>query len=120
MNKFKAYYVFSSKEQAIETIDSLKYEIEEQEFKHFPLSSFIHLGFPTIQEAEIDEEGEIVTEEVLDETKYLVNTMWRGIEVNEDNGKGIHPTGFKEFSVTPTSPGFEMWGVEVLKYNMEL
>lgn len=120
MNKFKAYYVFQSKEELTVLMDSLKYVQDEEELKLYPYTNFKELGNPTLEEAEYNDEGETIKEAVKDDTVYLVNVLWRGIEVNEDNGKGIHPIGWKDFSVVPSTPDFEMWGVEVLKYNMEI
>lgn len=114
MNKFKAYYVFQDKEK----VNELREELKEQEL--FLYSNFKELGNPTIEQAEYNDEGEVVKEAVKDDTVYLVNVLWRGIEVNEENGKGIHPIGWKDFSVVPNTPDFEMWGVDVLKYNMEI
>lgn len=103
-NSFYAKYKFDTKEQFEEKRDAFYGEDKEAVHHHI-----VPKGFGVISEAVYDEEGEVVTEAVLDE-EYLVEVVWRDIEVSEA-GKGLHPHGWKMHYVTPTEPKHsDLWG----------
>ena len=115
-NKFKAYYIFDSEEQYEQKIQALKEKYEEEEKPFY--SSVILNEYKVLEQATYDEEGNELTPKTIDNTKFLVNMFWRGIEIDEQ-GKGQHPYGWKTYAKHPITPDFEGWGLEVLKYNME-
>ncbi len=102
----KGYYDFKTKEEA----DTRIAEFLELE----TLGTFGVIGNPVTTEATYNNEGEIITEAIKDETKYLVNFEFRGVETNE-NGLGVHFWGWKQFAEFPQDAKFERWGMESVK-----
>ena len=93
-----AKYEFTSKEQAQTKIDALGVSTDEDgneypNHKH----TIVHLGNIVLEQAVIDEDGEIETEAVLSED-WHVDVLWVGLEADED-GIIDHPYGWKSKSV---------------------
>ena len=74
-------YEFNSKEQLDSKIEGLK-----ENHSH----TIVKLGNIVLQQAEYDEEGEVITEAVLSD-KFHVDVMWVGLK--------DHPYGWKSYSV---------------------
>ena len=93
-----AKYEFTSKEQAQTKIDALGVSTDENgnespNHKH----TIVSLGHIVLEQAVIDEDGEVVTEAVLSED-WHVDVLWVGLEADED-GIIDHPYGWKSKSV---------------------
>ena len=74
-------YEFNSKEQLDSKIEGLK-----ENHSH----TIVKLGNIVLQQAEYDEEGEVITEAVLSD-KFHVDVMWVGLK--------DHPYGWKSYAV---------------------
>lgn len=88
-------YNFDSKEQVQAKIDTLN----ETANNH----TFVHLGNIVLEQAVLDEEGEVVTEAVISEDWHL-DVLWSGLEADED-GTIDHPYGWKSKSVNIDGDG---------------
>jgi hypothetical protein len=99
-----AKYEFTSKEQAQTKIDALGVSTDE-DGNEYPTHkhTIVHLGNIVLEQAVIDEDGEIVTEAVLSEGWHL-DVLWVGLEADED-GIIDHPYGWKSYNVDLTSEG---------------
>ena len=82
-------YQFDSKEQVQAKIDTLN----ETANNH----TFVHLGNIVLEQAVLDEDGEIETEAVISEDWHL-DVLWSDLEADED-GTIDHPYGWKSKSV---------------------
>ena len=101
-------YQFYSKGQAQTKIDALGFSTDEDGNK-YPTHShaIVHLGNIVLEQAVIDEDGEIETEAVLSK-KWHLDVMWFGLE--------DHPYGWKSKSVDLNSEGYHGFsGVSYLK-----
>lgn len=97
-------YAFNSKEQAQDKIDALGVaQDEEGNTYKTHRHTIVELGYEVITEPVIDEEGEVITEAVYG-TDYLVDVLWRDLEVDE-NGEIDHPYGWKSYSVSIETEG---------------
>ena len=99
-----AKYEFTSKEQAQTKIDALGVSTDENgnespNHKH----TIVSLGHIVLEQAVIDEDGEVVTEAVISED-WHVDVLWVGLEADED-GVIDHPYGWKSYNVDLTSEG---------------
>ena len=99
-----AKYEFTSKEQAQTKIDALGVSTDENgnespNHKH----TIVSLGHIVLEQAVIDEDGEVVTEAVLSED-WHVDVLWVGLEADED-GTIDHPYGWKSKSVNIDGDG---------------
>ena len=96
-------YAFNSKEQAIDKIEALGVE-QDEEGNPYPTHhhTVVELGLEVLQEAVI-EEGEVVSETVFG-TDYLVDVLWHDLEADED-GEIDHPYGWKTYSVNIDTEG---------------
>ena len=91
-------YNFNSKEQVDSKIEALG-----EEHNH----TIVKLGNIVLQQAEYDEEGEVITEAVLSD-KFHVDVMWIGLE--------DHPYGWKSYSVDLDSNGMHSFlGIDYKK-----
>ena len=82
-----AKYEFNSKEQADSKIEALG-----EGHNH----AIVKLGNIVLQQAELDEDGEVVTEAVLS-SKFHVDVMWIGLD--------SHPYGWATYAVDLDSNG---------------
>ena len=84
-------YQFYSKKQAQTKIDALGFSTDEDGNK-YPTHShaIVHLGNIVLEQAVIDEDGEIETEAVLSK-KWHVDILWDGLD--------DHPYGWKSKSI---------------------
>jgi hypothetical protein len=91
-------YSFKNKEKAQKRIDALGTATDE-DGNEYPThkNTIVHLGYITLENAVIDEDGEVVTEAVLS-TDWHVDVLWIGLEANED-GVYSHPYGWGSKSV---------------------
>jgi len=80
-------YEFNSKEQADSKIEALG-----EEHNH----TIVKLGNIVLQQAELDEDGEVITEAVFSD-KFHVDVMWIGLD--------SHPYGWATYAVTPSDNG---------------
>ena len=80
-------YEFTDKVQADSKIKALG-----EEHNH----TIVKLGNTVLQQAELDEDGEVITEAVLSD-KFHVDVMWIGLK--------DHPYGWKSYSVDLDSNG---------------
>ena len=99
-----AKYEFTSKEQAQTKIDALGVSTDENgnespNHKH----TIVSLGHIVLEQAVLDEDGEVVTEAVLSED-WHVDVLWVGLEADED-GTIDHPYGWKSKSVNIDGDG---------------
>jgi len=99
-----AKYEFTSKEQAQTKIDALGVSTDENgnespSHNH----TIVSLGHIVLEQAVLDEDGEVVTEAVLSEGWHL-DVLWLGLEADED-GIIDHPYGWKSYNVDLTSEG---------------
>ena len=99
-----AKYEFTSKEQAQTKIDALGVSTDENgnespNHKH----TIVSLGHIVLEQAVIDEDGEVVTEAVLSED-WHVDVLWSDLEADED-GTIDHPYGWKSKSVNIDGDG---------------
>jgi len=96
-------YAFNSKEQAIDKIEALGVE-QDEDGNSYPTHhhTVVELGLEVISEPVI-EDGEIV-EEGLIGTDYLVDVLWHNLDVDED-GSVDHPYGWKSYSVNIEGEG---------------
>ena len=99
-----AKYEFTSKEQAQTKIDALGVSTDENgnespNHKH----TIVSLGHIVLEQAVIDEDGEIETEAVLSEDWHL-DVLWSDLEADED-GAIDHPYGWKSKSVNIDGDG---------------
>ena len=99
-----AKYEFTSKEQAQTKIDALGVSTDE-DGNEYPTHkhTIVHLGNIVLEQAVIDEDGEVVTEAVLSEGWHL-DVLWVGLEADED-GIIDHPYGWKSYNVDLTNEG---------------
>ena len=99
-----AKYEFTSKEQAQTKIDALGVSTDE-DGNEYPTHkhTIVHLGNIVLEQAVIDEDGEIETEAVLSEGWHL-DVLWVGLEADED-GIIDHPYGWKSYNVDLTNEG---------------
>ena len=88
-------YQFDSKEQVQAKIDTLN----ETANNH----TFVHLGNIVLEQAVLDEDGEIETEAVISEDWHL-DVLWSDLEADED-GTIDHPYGWKSKSVNIDGDG---------------
>ena len=90
-------YQFDSKEQGISKIASLGSATDE-DGNEYPTHNhtIVTLGHIVLEQAVIDEDGEIITEAVLSEGWHL-DVLWIGLE--------DHPYGWKSYNVDLTSEG---------------
>ena len=95
-------YAFNSKEQAIEKIEALGVE-QDEEGNLYPTHhhTVVELGFEVLSEPVFD--GFDVLEGVFG-TDYLVDVLWHDLEVEED-GSVDHPYGWKSYSVDIDTEG---------------
>tara|TARA_B110000879_G_scaffold133456_1_gene174810 strand:- start:343 stop:696 length:354 start_codon:yes stop_codon:yes gene_type:complete len=103
MNKI-GKYSFDSREQAQTKIDALGVSTDEDE-NEYPTHkhTIVHLGNIVLEQAVIDEDGEIETEAVLSEDWHL-DVLWSDLEADED-GTIDHPYGWKSKSVNIDGDG---------------
>jgi hypothetical protein len=96
-------YAFNSKEQAIDKIEALGVE-QDEEGNEYPTHkhTVVELGLEVLEEA-VYEEGELVSETVFG-TDYLIDVLWHDLGVEED-GSVDHPYGWKTYSVDIDSEG---------------
>ena len=99
-----AKYEFTSKEQAQTKIDALGVSTDENgnespNHKH----TIVSLGHIVLEQAVIDEDGEIETEAVLS-SDWHVDVLWSNLEADED-GTIDHPYGWKSKSVNIDGDG---------------
>ena len=97
-------YQFDNKEQAQTKIDALGTATDE-DGNEYPTHkhTIVQLGHIVLEQAVIDEDGEIVTEAVLSDGWHL-DVLWVGLEADED-GIIDHPYGWKSYNVDLTSEG---------------
>ncbi len=97
-------YAFNSKEQAIDKIEGLGVA-QDEDGNNYPTHShtIVELGYEVISDAVINEEGEVVEEAVYG-TDYLVDVLWKDLEVDEE-GNYSHPYGWATYSVVIDSEG---------------
>jgi len=100
-----AKYQFNSKEQFLDKYDSLHTTDEQGEVLPNFEFSVVQLGNIVLEEAVLDEEGEVVTEAVLSE-------MWHVDAIFTDQED--HPYGWKTYSVNLDTEG--MHGFAGLNY----
>lgn len=94
-------YEFNSKEQADSKIEALG-----EEHNH----AIVKLGNIVLQQAELDEDGEVVTEAVLSD-KFHVDVMWEGLDA--------HPYGWSTYAVTPSDEGLHSFlGIDYQEYKL--
>ena len=103
MNKI-GKYSFDSREQAQTKIDALGTATDE-DGNEYPTHkhTIVHLGNIVLEQAVIDEDGEIETEAVLSED-WCIDVLWNGLEADED-GTIDHPYGWKSKSVNIDGEG---------------
>ena len=91
-------YSFDSREQAQTKIDALGTATDE-DGNEYPTHkhTIVHLGNIVLEQAVIDEDGEIETEAVLSED-WHVDVLWSDLEADEA-GVIDHPYGWKSKSV---------------------
>ena len=96
-------YAFNSKEQAIDKIEALGVE-QDEDGNPYPTHhhTVVELGLEILEEA-VWEEGELVSEAVFG-TDYLIDVLWSDLEVEED-GSVDHPYGWKSKSVSLDGDG---------------
>jgi hypothetical protein len=99
-----AKYEFTSKEQAQTKIDALGVSTDENG-NEYPTHkhTIVHLGHIVLEQAVLDEDGEVVTEAVISDGWHL-DVLWVGLEADED-GIIDHPYGWKSYNVDLTSEG---------------
>ena len=97
-------YIFESKEKAQAKIDALGTATDE-DGNEYPTHkhTIVHLGNIVLEQAVIDEDGEIETEAVLSED-WHVDVLWVDLEADED-GIIDHPYGWKSKSVNINGDG---------------
>jgi len=97
-------YIFDNREQAQTKIDALGTATDE-DGNEYPTHkhTIVHLGNIVLEQAIIDEDGEIETEAVLSED-WHVDVLWNGLEADED-GTIDHPYGWKSKSVNIDGDG---------------
>ena len=90
-------YQFDSKKQGISKTASLGSATDE-DGNEYPTHNhtIVTLGHIVLEQAVIDEDGEIITEAVLSEGWHL-DVLWIGLE--------NHPYGWKSYNVDLTSEG---------------
>ena len=91
-------YSFDSREQAQTKIDALGTATDE-DGNEYPTHkhTIVHLGNIVLEQAVIDEDGEIETEAVLSEDWHL-DVLWSDLEADED-GTIDHPYGWKSKAI---------------------
>ena len=96
-------YAFNSKEQAIDKIEALGVE-QDEDGNLYPTHhhTVVELGLEVLEEA-VYEEGELVSETLFG-TDYLIDVLWHDLEVEED-GSVDHPYRWKSYSVDIDSEG---------------
>ena len=97
-------YKFDSIEDAKKKTDALGTAIDE-DGNEYPTHkhTIVHLGNIVLEQAVIDEDGEIETEAVLSEDWHL-DVLWSDLEADED-GTIDHPYGWKSKSVNIDGDG---------------
>ena len=97
-------YIFESKEKAQTKIDALGTATDENE-NQYPTHkhTIVHLGNIVLEQAVINEDGEIETEAVLS-SDWHVDVLWVDLEADE-NGIIDHPYGWKSKSVNINGDG---------------
>ncbi|MDB4299357.1 hypothetical protein N9931_00390 [bacterium] len=97
-------YQFDNKEQAQAKIDALGTATDE-DGNEYPTHkhTIVHLGNIVLEQAIIDQDGEIKTEAVLSEDWHL-DVLWSGLEADKD-GTIDHPYGWKSKSVNIDGDG---------------
>ena len=97
-------YQFDNREQAQTKIDALGTETDE-DGNEYPTHkhTIVHLGNIVLEQAVIDEGGEVETEAVLS-SDWHVDVLWSGLEADED-GTFDHPYGWKSKSVNIDGDG---------------
>jgi len=97
-------YQFDSREAAQTKIDALGTATDE-DGNEYPTHkhTIVHLGNIVLDQAVIDEDGEVETEAVLSDD-WHVDVLWSGLEPNED-GTVDHPYGWKSKSVNIDGDG---------------
>ena len=94
-------YEFKDRAQADSKIEALG-----EEHNH----TIVKLGYIVLEQSEIDEEGDIVSEPILSD-KYHVDVMWIGLKE--------HPYGWKSYAVDLSSNGMHSFlGVDYIKNKM--
>jgi len=94
-------YEFTDKAQADSKIEALG-----EEHNH----TIVKLGYIVLEQSEIDEEGDIVSEPILSD-KCHVDVMWIGLK--------DHPYGWKSYSVDLSSNGMHSFlGVDYTENKM--
>jgi hypothetical protein len=96
-------YVFNTKEQAEEKIADLSTTNEAGEVLGHP-HDIVKIGHELITQAEIDDEGNVVTEAVYSD-KFLVDVLW-------NTPMADHPYGWKTYSVEPNGTKHRFVGVD--------
>jgi len=132
MTRHYAMYRFNSKEQFESKKDAFNEEVTLEDGYTFikkPDHFMVGRGYEPELEVVTDKEGnesiQVVTMAtvetiegedytvkvpVLKET-YLVDVIWTDLEVDEETGLGVHPYGWKTYSVKPDSPILKpLWG----------
>ena len=103
MNKI-GKYKFDSREQAQIKIDALGIDIDE-DGNEYPTHkhTVVHLGNITLEQAVIDEDGEIIKDAVVS-VEWCVDVLWNNLEADED-GTIDHPYGWKTKSANIEGDG---------------
>jgi len=117
MNKI-GKYSFDSREQVISKIASLGTATDE-DGNEYPTHkhTIVHLGNIVLEQAVIDEDGEIETEAVLSED-WHVDVLWSNLEADED-GTIDHPYGWKSKSVNIDGDGVHaFFGLNYKNYKI--
>ena len=109
-NSFYGMYAFNSEAQADDKIAVFK-DSEKENF--IPNTHHIvKRGYLILEAAEYNEYGEETKAVVVDPTHFLVDVIWRGIEVDEHK-KGQEPYGWKTYGEKPKTPSLvPLWGHE--------
>ena len=105
-------YEFDSKEQAEEKIKALGFATDEEgnEYLTHP-HDISHLGNIVLEQAEIDEEGNITKEAILSD-KYSVDVCWNGLDK--------HPYGWTSYAVEAQGNGVHRFlGLDYQKHKIQ-
>jgi len=95
--KFIGKYEFNSLEQAESKINALPSIVDEDGNNHpAHKHTIVKIGFITIQDGTYDEEGNVLTEPVLND-KYSVDVLWKDLD--------SHPYGWSSYSIDLDSEG---------------
>tara|TARA_R110000822_G_scaffold123309_1_gene257710 strand:- start:138 stop:488 length:351 start_codon:yes stop_codon:yes gene_type:complete len=97
-------YKFYSNKSAQKKIDALGTATDKDGNKYSTHKhTIVHLGNIVLEQAVIDEDGEVETEAVLS-SDWHVDVLWSGLEADED-GTFDHPYGWKSKSVNIDGDG---------------